>query len=97
MKGKRKKIQHFFIYLGMVVISGFLIVGGLKQLTMTQQLKASISKKQEEKKALVSKKKELEKTKRNLTNPDYVEYIARGKYLVTKEGEQVFKFPSKDN
>ena len=51
MKGKRKKIQHFFIYLGLMVISGFLIVGGLKQLTMTQQLKASISKKQEEKKS----------------------------------------------
>ena len=36
-------------------------------------------------------------SKQNLTNPDYVEYIARGKYLVTKEGEQVFKFPSKDD
>lgn len=64
---------------------------------MTQDLKASIEQKKEEKKNLNSKKKELEKTKQNLTNPDYVEYIARGKYLVTKEGEQVFKFPSKDD
>ena len=53
--------------------------------------------KKKEKKELSSKKKELEKAKQNLTNPDYVEYIARGKYLVTKEGEQVFKFPSKDD
>ena len=57
MKGKRKKVQHFFVYIAMLV---------------------------------------MEKAKQNLTNPDYVEYIARGKYLVTKEGEQVFKFPSKD-
>ena len=26
-----------------------------------------------------------------------IQYIARGKYLVTKEGEQVFKFPSSED
>ena len=87
MKGKRKNIQYFFIYIIMLAASAFLIFGGVKQLMMTQDLKASIK----------QKKEELEKTKQNLTNPDYVEYIARGKYLVTKEGEQVFKFPSKDD
>ncbi len=96
MKGRRKKVQHFFGYIIMLVMSGFLIMGGMRQLAMTYELKASINQKQKEKKALSSKKKELEKAKQNLTNPDYVEYIARGKYLVTKEGEQVFKFPSKD-
>ena len=80
----------------MLVMSGFLIMGGLQQLSMTHELKSSIVQKEKEKKELSSKKKELEKSKQNLTNPDYVEYIARGKYLVTKEGEQVFKFPSKD-
>ena len=93
MKGKRKKVQHFFVYIAMLVMSGFLIMGGLQQLSMTHELKSSIVQKEKEKKELSSKKKELEQ---NLTNPDYVEYIARGKYLVTKEGEQVFKFPSKD-
>lgn len=96
MKGKRKKVQHFFVYIAMLVMSGFLIMGGLQQLSMTHELKSSIVQKEKEKKELSSKKKELEKVKQNLTNPDYVEYIARGKYLVTKEGEQVFKFPSKD-
>ncbi len=96
MKGKRKKVQHFFVYIAMLVMSGFLIMGGLQQLSMTHELKSSIVQKEKEKKELSSKKKELEEAKQNLTNPDYVEYIARGKYLVTKEGEQVFKFPSKD-
>lgn len=96
MKGKRKKVQHFFVYIAMLVMSGFLIMGGLQQLSMTHELKSSIVQKEKEKKELSSKKQELEKAKQNLTNPDYVEYIARGKYLVTKEGEQVFKFPSKD-
>ena len=96
MKGRRKKVQHFFVYIIMLVMSGFLIMGGMRQLAMTYELKASINQKQKEKKALSTKKKELEKTKQNLTTPEYVEYIVRGKYLVTKEGEQVFKFPSKD-
>ena len=88
MKGRRKKIQHVFVYFVMLGMSAFLIMGGMRQLAMTHELRTSINQKQKEKKALSSK---------NLTNPDYVEYIARGKYLVTKEGEQVFKFPSKDN
>ena len=96
MKGRRKKVQHFFVYIIMLVMSGFLIMDGMRQLAMTYELKASINQKQKEKKALSTKKKELEETKQNLTNPEYVEYIVRGKYLVTKEGEQVFKFPSKD-
>ena len=99
MKGKRKskKFKHFILYVSMLMLSAVFVLGGLKQISMTQQLRSSIQKKENEKKALTSKKKELEKTKRNLTNPDYVEYIARGKYLVTKGGEQVFKFPSKDD
>lgn len=43
---------------------------------------------------LEKRQQELEQVKENLDNPDYIEYIARGKYLVSKEGEQVFKFPS---
>ena len=46
---------------------------------------------------LEEEKSDLEETKQKLTNPDYIEYIARGKYLVTKEGEQVFKFPSSED
>lgn len=45
-----------------------------------------------ESQALDERKEELEETKENLENPDYIEYLARGKYLVTKDGEQVFKF-----
>ena len=61
------------------------------------KLRTSIKSKAEREKSFVFKKEGVGEGKTNLTNPDYVEYIARGKYLVTKEGEQVFKFPSKDN
>ena len=49
MKGKRKKVQHFFVYIAMLVMSGFLIMGGLQQLSMTHELKSSIVQKEKEK------------------------------------------------
>ena len=52
MKGKRKKVQHFFVYIAMLVMSGFLIMGGLQQLSMTHELKSSIVQKEKEKKEL---------------------------------------------
>ena len=61
MKGKRKKIQDFFIYIIMLAASAFLIFGGVKQLMMTQDLKASIKQKKEEKKNEKSKKQKKQK------------------------------------
>ena len=66
------------------------------ELKTTFELKSQIQSNLQEAAQLDEKKKELETTKENLSNPDYVEYIARGKYLVSREGEQVFKFPSID-
>lgn len=80
----------------MLVISVFLIGSGLKELKTTYDLKRSIAQTKEKTAELKKEKKDLEKKKKNLSDPDYIEYIARGKYLVTKEGEQVFKFPSEN-
>ncbi|MEG0275072.1 MAG: septum formation initiator, partial [Longicatena sp.] len=33
----------------------------------------------------------------NLENPDYVKRFVRGRYLVSKPGEQVFILPSKND
>ena len=43
---------------------------------------------------VLAERNQLASEKEKLTNADYIEYLARGKYLVTKYGEQVFKFPS---
>ena len=32
--------------------------------------------------------------KEKLQDPEYLKYMVRGKYLVTKDGEQVFKLPT---
>ena len=42
---------------------------------------------------LSSQKKELSAQKEKLKDPEYVKRYARGKFLVIKKGEQVFKLP----
>lgn len=67
---------------------------GNQRIKNDRGLENSIEQSNTKLKELKAKQTDLEKKKKNLLDPDYIEYIARGKYLVTKEGEQVFKFPS---
>ena len=96
---KRRKLAEPIRKLGSVLllfVSGCFFYFGAKDISTTIALKESIQENLKESAELDSKKKELEATKENLSNPEYVEYIARGKSLVTKEGEQVYKIPSID-
>lgn len=81
----------------LLVFAIYFIFSGLSELKTTLELKRSIAETQAKTTELKKKKKDLETKKKNLSDPDYIEYIARGKYLVTKEGEQVFKFPESEN
>lgn len=91
---KNKRMRHRIVTLVMLVVSVFCLYKGFSTVSTTYEIKQSIEDTKAKTKKLEKKKKELEQTKKNLSDPDYIEYIARGKYLVTKEGEQVFKFPS---
>lgn len=57
MKGRRKKIQHVFVYFVMLGMSAFLIMGGMRQLAMTHELRTSINQKQKEKKLCLQKRR----------------------------------------
>lgn len=90
---KRRKRMSRMVALVLVVCGTLMIISGLSELKTMVDIHQSISQTQKKQSTLKSKKKELEKQKKNLSDPEYIEYIARGKYLVTKDGEQVFKFP----
>lgn len=93
---RRWKPGRLVLY-GLLVAASIYFVSAIGQdLYNTFSLRASISTNTQAQKEALSQKEELETTRQNLTNPDYVEYLARGKYLVTKEGEQIFKFPAID-
>lgn len=73
-----------------------MIAEGAKEIVTMVQLRQSISETEAKTTELKKKEKKLKTTKKNLSDPSYIEYIARGKYLVTKDGEQVFKFPDEN-
>lgn len=65
-------------------------------LLMTFHLKQEISNNEQMITDLQDQKDGLAQQKTNLEDPDYVKRYARGKYMVSKPGEQVFKLPSKN-
>lgn len=85
------------LYLCLLIASGFFLWEGGKDIHTFVTLQMSIQDNETRASEVQKQKEELETTRQNLTNPDYVEQkVVRGKYLVTREGEQIFKFPAMD-
>lgn len=91
---KKKKIRDTIICAGCLTASGFLFWAGWQDVINLQEIRSSIAANEKKAEELDARQSDLETARENLDNPDYIEYIARGRYLVSKEGEQVFKFPS---
>lgn len=91
-------MSRFQIVLNMalMVFTAFMFNGIVKDVTTYTSLKAQISSNRALLEQSESKKEELEETKKKLTNPDYLENVARGKYHLSRQGEQVFVFPGFD-
>ncbi len=92
-KKTNEKMRTLFIQIGLIVVAFLLAFSALNDVRTYHNLKESIS----DNRRLLAKTKEeeeqLELTKRNLTNPDYLEFVARGRYYASRPGEQVFVFP----
>lgn len=95
-KKRQKSLVKSIGLVAMLFCSGFFLYALAQDVSTCFSLKNSIQENQARADELAGQKKELETRKNNLTNPDYAEFLARGKYLVTKEGEQIFKFPAID-
>lgn len=95
VKRKRKPRKAFVQIISLVVIciSAYLIYGVVKEVITTIDLKkqlefveGELAKVQEENASLTSQKEKLE-------DPGYVESYARGNYMLSKDGEQIFYLP----
>lgn len=84
-----------FFSIAVIFVACFLIISASQDVFMTFRLKQEITSTQKMVNDLENHKSSLTKQKANLENPDYVKRFARGKYMVSKPGEQVFKLPSK--
>lgn len=91
---KRQLGRDLLFCVACLVASAALLWGGWQDVQNMLEIRQSIEDNEEKAAQLEQRQDDLETTRENLDNPDYIEYIARGRYLVTKEGEQVFIFPT---
>lgn len=99
-KPLRKKKKHpvkTFFSLVAIVSACFLTYSAGQELLTTLQLNKDIADAQTMINDLQQQKEDYEVEKTNLNNPEYVKSYARGKYMVSKDGEQIIKYPQKSD
>lgn len=77
----------------MLVASGFLLYGVFQEGMTTLQLQQELSEVQSRLQEVEDENRYLTSEKEKLQDPDYVETYARGKYQLSKDGEQIFYLP----
>ena len=91
---KSAKVMLCPIFAG---LSAGMLYSSAQELQTMLQLKESIANDQNEIADLKQQESDLSEEKTKLEDPEYLKYMVRGKYLVSKDGEQVFKLPSSDS
>lgn len=92
---KKGNKAALIISLILIVLSAVLLYPVGKELSTILGLRAQLK---ESKTLLEEIEKEnlvLTEQKNKLNDPEYIKSYARGEYLLSKEGEQIFKLPSK--
>ncbi len=90
---KKKSALTRFLSVAIVGLSVFMLIGVGKEVMHTMELKRKI---QEVETMLADLQKENEKLtsiRDKLEDPAYVQSYARGNYMLSREGEQVFYLP----
>ena len=75
------------------VISGYLLYGVAKEVMTTVELKNQLEVVENELAVIKEENAQLTSQRDKLENPDYVQSYARGNYMLSKEGEQIFYLP----
>ena len=91
---KSAKVMLCLIFAG---LSAGMLYSSAQELQTMLQLKESSANDQNEIADLKQQESDLSEEKTKLEDPEYLKYMVRGKYLVSKDGEQVFKLPSSDS
>lgn len=90
---KKKRYQDIFFYsiLTLLVLgfSAFLIISNVKIYKKRRELQAQIERLKEEIQAIEKKNQELSAGIENVSDKEYLEKVAREKFLLKEEGEEV--------
>lgn len=92
VKKKRKyRPMQKFVSVFLILFACFFTYQSAKEIITTVQLKQEISANKEKIKDLEEQQKKLEEQKAKFSDEEYVKRYARGKYLLSKDGETLYK------
>lgn len=97
-KKKKRRIRIRRIIPGILAlgISAYCLSTIVADFSRYLDLKTSILASENEYAELKKQRDELLETRNNLSNPDYLEHYGRGQFLISKDGETIFKFRAID-
>lgn len=94
-KKKRKMTPLMkLVSVAIIFVSGYLIYLVTKELARTVELRKELAEVREKLQEVQDENNFLNNEKAKLQDPDYIENYARGNYMLSKEGEQIFYLPA---
>ena len=94
---KRLKLGNILISLIVFGISGVLIFNAVKDILLTLDLTSQVKVSQKQIEKLEAENLQLVNQKNKLLDPEYVKSYARGAYMLSKNGEQIFHIGNHDS
>ena len=92
---KKKKMTpgRKLLCICMIIASGFMMFAVVQEGMTTLKLQQQLSEVQAKLQEVQDENRYLTNEKKKLQDPEYVETYARGKYQLSKDGEQIFYLP----
>ena len=96
---KRRRLTPItkLLCLIMIGVSCFLLYKVAMEVKTTLTLRKQLSEAKEKLQEVQDENTYLNNEKEKLQNPDYVANYARGNYMLSKDGEQIFYLPENNN
>ena len=93
---KKRRMTPFMklVCVAIIALSGYLIYLVTKEFARTVELRKELAEVREKLQEIQDENNFLNNEKAKLQDPDYIENYARGNYMLSKEGEQIFYLPA---
>ena len=95
-KTKRLKIGNILITVIVFGVSAYLLFNAGKDIWLTLRLTSQVNDSQKQIEQLEAENQKLVNQKNKLQDPEYVKTYARGAYMLSKNGEQIFHISGGD-
>ena len=93
-KKRKANIASLLLTFAFLFAAGYLLYQVLTEVRSTFQLKSDLKEAQVILAQIQEENIDLSEQKAKLEDPEYVKSYARGTYMLTKDGEQIFFLPS---